>query len=219
MQLRNRHVQGAAVGVFEVEEFHPAFAHVHIDQAVITADAVLRVDDRVALAQLGQVAHHGLDVAGALLVAFTATAGGGETRVQVVLGQEDQVGLGQLEAGGQRGGDDAEMGVRGQEGLDGVGLRVRRHAEFVQHLHQRFAPARGIRAQQHPRLARLDQGAQLGDGILGAPRHADVGGGAEIGMRVARAQGQAAEALQAGIERLAVEEQSRGGRTGRSRSL
>ncbi len=101
------------------------------------------------------------------------------------------------------------MRVRGQEGLDGVGLRVRRDAEFVQHLHQRLAPARGIRAQQHARAARLHQRAQLGDGIVGPPGHADVGGGAEIGMRLAGGQRQAAEGLQAGIERLAVQEQRR----------
>ncbi|MNQ88633.1 hypothetical protein D3C85_1039100 [compost metagenome] len=66
--------------------------------------------------------------------------------VQIVFGQEGQVGLGQAEARGKRRGDDAEVGVRRQEGFDRVGLRVRRDAEFVQHLHQGLAPAGGVGA-------------------------------------------------------------------------
>ncbi|KAG1531143.1 hypothetical protein G6F50_016868 [Rhizopus delemar] len=83
-----------------MEEFHLAFAHVHIDQTVVAADAVLRMDDGVAGTQFGQVAHHGFDVAGAFLVALAAAAGVGEAGVPVVFGKEGQIGLGQHEAGG-----------------------------------------------------------------------------------------------------------------------
>ncbi|MNX96372.1 hypothetical protein D3C86_1286840 [compost metagenome] len=102
------------------------------------------------------------------------------------------------------------MRVRGQEGFNGVRLRVRCDAEFVQHLHQRFAAASRVRAQQHAGLARLHQRAQLGDGVFGTACHADVGRGAEVGVRLACGQRQAAEFLQPGVEGFVVQEQ--GGR-------
>ena len=192
-----------------MQELHLAFAHVHVDQAVIAADAVLGVHHGIAGAQLGQVTHHGFDVAGAFLVALAAPAGRGQPGVQIVLGQEGQAGAGQAEARGQRRGGDAEVRVRGQEGLDAVGLGVGRDAELVEHLHQRLAAAGGIGAQQQAVLASLDQCAQLGDRILGAARHADVGRGAEIGMRLAGGERQAAEILQLAVQRFRVQEQRR----------
>ena len=123
------------------------------------------------------------------------------------------------EARGQRRGGDAEVRVRGQEGLDAVGLGVGRDAELVEHLHQRLAAAGGIGAQQQAALASLDQRAQLGDRILGAARHADVGRGAEIGMRLAGGERQAAEILQLAVQRFRVRNSADGGSTGRSRSL
>ena len=108
-----------------------------------------------------------------------------------------------------RRGGDAEVRVRGQEGLDAVGLGVGRDAELVEHLHQRLAAAGGIGAQQQAALASLDQRAQLGDRILGAARHADVGRGAEIGMRLAGGERQAAEILQLAVQRFRVQEQRR----------
>ncbi|KAG1578821.1 hypothetical protein G6F46_015738 [Rhizopus delemar] len=67
------------------------------------------MDDGVAGTQFGQVAHHGFDVAGAFLVALAAAAGVGQAGVQVVFGQEGQIGRRQPEAGGKRRGDDAEI--------------------------------------------------------------------------------------------------------------
>ncbi|MNQ69910.1 hypothetical protein D3C85_845290 [compost metagenome] len=177
---------------------------------MVAADAVLRMHDGVAGAQFGQVAHHGFDVAGAFLIALATPAGAGQPGIQIVFGQEGEVGARQFEAGAQRRRDDAEMRVRGQEGVYGVWLRVRRDAEFVQHLHQRLAAAGRVRAQQHAGLAGLHQRAQLGDGVFGTARHADVGRGAEVWVRLARGQRQAAEFLQPGIQGLVVQKQ--GGR-------
>ena len=47
VQLRDGYVQCRLVGVLKMKKLHLAFAHVHVDQAVITSDAVLRVNDWV----------------------------------------------------------------------------------------------------------------------------------------------------------------------------
>ena len=84
MQLRDGYVEGRFIGIFEKEKLHLAFAHIHIDKAVVATDSVLRMDDWIALAQLGQIAHHSFDVTRALLVAFAASRRATVSRVEVV---------------------------------------------------------------------------------------------------------------------------------------
>lgn len=121
----------AAAGVFEMQELHLAFAHVHVDQPVVAADAVLGVHHRVAGAQFGQVAHHGFDIAGAFLGALAAPGDAGMAGVEVVLGQEQQGAAGNAEAGRQRRHGQAEARAVVQEGLDRIGLRLGRQAVFA----------------------------------------------------------------------------------------
>ena len=56
VQLRHRHVQRRLVGVGEVQELGRAVAEVHRQQPFVAADAVLRVDHRVADLQFRQIA-------------------------------------------------------------------------------------------------------------------------------------------------------------------
>jgi hypothetical protein len=81
LQLADRHVQHGVVGVFQVQKFlQPGvpsgfLAHVHVDQAAVAADAVLRVHHRVAHVQLRQVLDQRLDIADLLLL-FAPARGG-----------------------------------------------------------------------------------------------------------------------------------------------
>ena len=56
VQLRDRHVQLVALGVFDREEFAGRAADVERDQAPIAADAVIVVHDRRADRELAEVA-------------------------------------------------------------------------------------------------------------------------------------------------------------------
>ena len=102
MQLRHGHVQLGVLGVFEVQEFRLAFAQVHAGQAHVAPDAVVDVHHGVADLQLGQVAHHRLDLRHAFLFLGADAAAG--TGIQLRLRDEGQVALGreQLETGVQR---------------------------------------------------------------------------------------------------------------------
>ena len=62
MQVGDRNVELRIVGVEELQELRGAVAQVHRDEAEVAADAVLLVDDRVADADLGEVAQHRVDV-------------------------------------------------------------------------------------------------------------------------------------------------------------
>ena len=86
MQLRNGNVESGFIGVFEKEKFHLAFAHIQIDQAVITTDTVLRVDDGITFTQFGKISHHRFDVTGPLLIAFASSRCATVARVQIVFG-------------------------------------------------------------------------------------------------------------------------------------
>ena len=86
MQLRDRNVEGGFIGVFEKEKFHLAFAHVKIDQSMITTDTVLRVDNRIAFAQFGKIPHHRFDITGSLLIAFASSSCAAVARIQIVFG-------------------------------------------------------------------------------------------------------------------------------------
>src|SRR5690606_14290643 len=88
MQLSNRNVQGAATCIFQVKEFHGAFTEIHLLETDVAADTVLSVNHRIAFAQLGQIAHHGFDIAGALLRTPAAPHGTGLGGVKVVLSEK-----------------------------------------------------------------------------------------------------------------------------------
>ncbi len=57
-----------------MQELGVAFAEIHRHEPHVAADPVLRMDDRVAHLQLGQIAHHRVDVARLFLAAAPRAA-------------------------------------------------------------------------------------------------------------------------------------------------
>ena len=91
MQLGDRDVERAFARVLEMEKLHFPIAHVHVDQAVVAANPVLGMDDRIAIAQLREIADHRLDVAGALACPTPAPYRAVRMpRVEIALGQDDE---------------------------------------------------------------------------------------------------------------------------------
>jgi len=86
MQLRHRHIQRVAAGVFEMQELGFTFSQVEVGEADIAADAVLLVYHRVADFQLGEIAQPAFEIAAAGIGAFaTRPCRGG---VKLVLGDQ-----------------------------------------------------------------------------------------------------------------------------------
>lgn len=164
VQLRDGHVQLAFARVFEMQEFGFAFAEIHRHEAHVAADPVLRMDDRVADLQLGQVAHHRVDVARLFLpAAARATA---ERAVQLGLGDDRIAFARHREAVRER--RDAEREAR--VALEPAGeMIVRRGAQtmFGEQLQDRLAAACRLDGQQHAFAGSLDEGAQRGERIVG----------------------------------------------------
>ena len=114
LQLADRHVQHGLVGVFEVQELLQRglavgvlLAQIQVDQAPVAANAVGGMHHRVADVELGQVLDQRLDVADLFLL--LAPARGGAGREQLRLCYQVQAVVHPGEAGGQRGGGDADF--------------------------------------------------------------------------------------------------------------
>ena len=116
VELRHRHVELVAVGVFEVQELGLAFAQVHVHQAHVAADAVAGVHHRVAGLELGQVAQPAFHRRRLAAVAAGAAAGGGG--VELGFGDDGEAGLGQHEAGGEGACAEGEPGITRHEGVE-----------------------------------------------------------------------------------------------------
>ena len=101
VQAADRHIELGVFGVAEVQEFRWPVAEIHRHQTQIAADPVLLMDDRIADANLRQIAQHHLDVAA---LAFLALRDPPRIRrVQLGFGNDQQLGLEQRKAGGDRG--------------------------------------------------------------------------------------------------------------------
>ena len=84
MQLRDRHVQAVALGVFDLDVFAGRAAGLQRDQPAVAADAMVLVHDRRAFGQLAQVADDRFGLAaGALAAARLA----GAFREQLAFGE------------------------------------------------------------------------------------------------------------------------------------
>ena len=83
MQLRDRHVQAVALGVFDLEVFAGHAAGFERDQAAVAADAVVLVHDRRAFGELAEVADDRFGfAAGALAAARSARRARGTAGVR-----------------------------------------------------------------------------------------------------------------------------------------
>src|SRR5690606_22697215 len=107
VQLRDRHVQAVALGVFDVEVFAGLAASLQRDQPAVAADTVVLVDDRRAFGQLAEVADDRLwFAAGALAAAWLGSA----LREQLALGEDRDARRVERETVLERGHRDGEAG-------------------------------------------------------------------------------------------------------------
>jgi hypothetical protein len=149
LQLRHRHVELGAVGVFEVEEFGVALAEIHVHQAEVAADAVAFMHHRVADLQFGQVAQPAFEVGAAGIGAAPARAGRGG--VELVLGDDGDASRpspSSSEAAGERADAEHEARLAGEEAGE-VGQGSGGEAVFGEVVGQRLAPAGRFGQQQH----------------------------------------------------------------------
>ena len=167
MEVRHRHVQLGVVGVDELEELGCAVADVQRDETEIAADAVLLVDDGVADADLGQVAHHRVDIRTPPGVALAAAYD-----VRVELGFSDKCKSRgwprEARVERRRGQRDLRVarGECGERFDDG-----RPHAVLGEILLHRLASARAFGADQHPAIERFERSLECGERIVGAAVH------------------------------------------------
>ncbi len=164
VQLRDRHVELAVARVFEMQEFRLAFAEIHRHEAHVAADAVLRVDDRVAHLQLRQVAHHRVDVARLFLPAAARAAA--ERAVQFGLGDDRVAFARHREAVRERRDAECEACVA-LEPAGEVVVRCGAQMVFGEQLEDRLAAAGRFDGQQHALARRFDERAQRGERIVG----------------------------------------------------
>ncbi len=172
VQLRDRHVQAVALGVFDVEELAGHAADVHRQQPAVAADAVVFVHDRCAQRELAEVADDRLGFAAGALAAARLRGAFGE---QLAFGEHAQGGIIEREAVVERGHRDGELaglaaGRRGQTDQASIGERlgqppaprgeasgerrpVREHlglqSRRLQHFQHGLAPAGRIGGDQH----------------------------------------------------------------------
>ena len=86
MQLRYRHIQGRLFCILEMQKFSFTFTQIHADQAAVTTDTVIEVHHGVADLELGQIAHHRVDLSGSLL--SFATRASARAGIQLGFGDE-----------------------------------------------------------------------------------------------------------------------------------
>ncbi len=97
--MRDRHVELVGIGVFDDEEF-PAAADVELGQALVAADAMVRVHDWRADGELRQVAQDGFRIARGDLATARLLRAFAE---QLALGQNGQRRIGERKAVVERG--------------------------------------------------------------------------------------------------------------------
>ena len=168
VELRDRHIQAVALGVFDVEEFAGHAADVHGHQSAIATDAVVLVDDRRAQREFAEVADDRFGFAPGALAAAWLRGAFGE---QLALGED-----------AQRGRIDGEAVVEGGDGerearlVGGELMPARQHrgrqSRRLQHFPQGLAPTRRIRGDQHAARIAAEEIAQClrGGVVLGRQR-------------------------------------------------
>ena len=87
VQLRHRHIQAVALGVFDIQKLAGHAAHGHRDQPTIAAHAVIFVHDRGAQRELAQVTDDGFGFAPGTLAAARLAGAFGE---ELALGEHAQ---------------------------------------------------------------------------------------------------------------------------------
>ncbi len=172
MQLRNRHVELVAAFVFEVQEFHLAFAQVERDEAEVAADAVLAVHHRVAGLHLGQVAHHAFGAGARSRVAPARLPH--LSRIKLGLGDDGDPFRGQHESGGERPVGERQRMLGGDEAPPIVDERGM-HAVLGEERRDRLAPAGALRDDERAAGEGGDEARERLQWLDGAPVDFDRG--------------------------------------------
>ncbi len=170
---------------------------------------MLDMNDRIADPQLGQIAHHRLDVRRALARLRTQPARAG--RIQFGFGEDREVRVAQHEAAVQRPDPERKPRIRSEKGAEIRAVVVNegeRQRVLAQHLRHRLAPAVRVRQQQHAATRACDIPAQAQHRVVGFALHRDRGRWRKL-RRVAFAKCQPCMRLGGGEELLRVHEQAR----------
>ena len=132
----------------------------------VAADAVLLVDDRVADANLGEVAQHRVDVRAPRGIALVPAHDAG---IELRFGDERELRLGPGEARVQR--RDDQRAAQARRAAIGAPVVGERHAQAVlgEVLLHRLAPARALGADQHARVGGREVALQRRQRIRRAP--------------------------------------------------
>lgn len=169
VQLRYRHIQPVALGVFDFQKLARHAAGVEHDEAAVAAHTVVFMHDRRSFGELAQVADDRFRLA---THAARAARLVGPLREQLALGQHRNLRHVQCKAVFQRRHSDAEAQFgRGQK-RGQVGHDVRLQLRGGQHFHQGFAAAGRIGGHQHPAgvMAQERRQGLPGGRILGGDR-------------------------------------------------
>ena len=172
VQLADRHIQRCFVGVLQVQELAGALAQVHVDQALVAADAMRAVHHRIGYFELAQVFDQRFDIAD-LFLFFVAPADGDAGGEQFGLGDEVNVFFRPAEALCQRCGGDAQFGVAGLKVLERV-KGWRRHIAGAQKVEQAFTPAIAFGQDQHAVRGGGNVLLEFGQRVFGAAHHSHV---------------------------------------------
>ena len=148
VQLRDRHVQAVALGVFDFQVFAGRAAGIQHHQPAVTAHAMVFMDDGRAFAQFAQVADDGFRFAPGALAPVRLRGALGK---QLAFGQYRDLRVVQGEAVFKWGHGQCEARGAAQEGGE-VGDHFRCQCRSLHHFHQGFAAPRGIRRYQHASL-------------------------------------------------------------------
>ena len=186
LQLAHGHIERGLIGVFEVQKLLQGrravlvfLAHVHVDQAPVTADAVLAMHHRIAHIQLTEVFDQRFNVTDLFLL--FAAACGGACRKEFGFGDQVDAVLKPVETTVQGCGGDANFFSAAQKFLQAVKHR-RREAAGAHKVEQAFAAAIALGQDQHPAGTAAQVGLQPGQGVVGAPHHGEFGQGLRQGV-------------------------------------
>lgn len=179
MQLRHRHIQPVALGVFDFQELTGHAAGIEHDQPAVTAHTVVFVHDRRAFGQFAQVADDRFRLASNPARAARLVGPLGE---QLALGEQRNLRLIQRKAIFQRRHGHAET-QRARQERRHIGDHLRLQLRGGQHFHQGFAAAGRIGGHQHAARVMAQERSQrlAGRGILRGHRQRRQGLVAERG--------------------------------------
>ena len=171
LQLADRHIQGGVVGILQVQKLGDALAQVHVDQALVTANAVRAVHHRVAEVEFGQVLDQRFYIADPFLL-FVASPRDNTGGKQLGFCHKIDIALEPAEAGVQSCRGNAQLFITCLKIFQRIKGR-RAQAAGPKEIKQAFASAVTFSKQQHA-LRRVAVWAFRRASGSSAPRTTDI---------------------------------------------